>query len=239
MTLNPKLDPSCVLCLPFEEADGSIAYDQSLYNNNGTIYGATRTLGKIRKALYFDGVDDYVEIPNSDSLNSPKNSITISLWANPSEVEEFVDRFLFVSGYGFYSRVMKWVNTRQVVFGLGDTDNNYHFLTSTSFLEVGKWWYIACLYDGSKMMIFVNGELNSVGSTDVFTIDLTHGQSAFLSLSSNSFFGLIDEVRIYNRALSAKEIYEHYIYGIQSIRRGPIPKFRKDIRRKFWPEISV
>jgi hypothetical protein len=53
------------------------------------------------------------------------------------------------------------------------------------------------------------------------------------------FLGLIDEVRIYSRALSAREIYTHYIYGIQRLRAGRFPEFRKEVRRELWPTIRV
>ncbi|MBI4744389.1 MAG: hypothetical protein HY776_06180 [Actinobacteria bacterium] len=67
LALPPDL--SLVGYWPFDEGTGSIAYDKSLLNNNGTVYGATWTQGRYGQALSFDGLDDYAQVPNSDSLN--------------------------------------------------------------------------------------------------------------------------------------------------------------------------
>ncbi|MCD6317450.1 hypothetical protein J7M02_00080, partial [Candidatus Aerophobetes bacterium] len=70
-------DEGLVLYLPFEEIDaGWVTPDYSDYGNNGTIYGAVWVNGKFGRALEFDGVDDYVEVPVTSSLE-PKNAITI------------------------------------------------------------------------------------------------------------------------------------------------------------------
>jgi len=58
---------------------GSTLYDKSGIENNGTIYGATSTLGKIKQALSFDGEDDYVEVPDNSTLDIT-DEITIEVW---------------------------------------------------------------------------------------------------------------------------------------------------------------
>ncbi|MCD6165610.1 hypothetical protein J7K19_02730, partial [bacterium] len=67
----------------FDEGTGNIAYDISGNGNNCTIYGAKWTKGKYGSALQFDGVDDYVEVPHSVSLNIT-DAITIEAWINTS-----------------------------------------------------------------------------------------------------------------------------------------------------------
>ncbi|MHC4423727.1 MAG: hypothetical protein ACYSWR_03540, partial [Planctomycetota bacterium] len=66
----------------FEEGDGTIAHD-SVGNNDGTIYGASWTTGVIGGALRFDGVDDYVNVGNDNSLKPPL-PVTLSAWINLS-----------------------------------------------------------------------------------------------------------------------------------------------------------
>jgi len=239
MTLNPKLDSSCVLCLPFEEDSGSIAYDQSLYNNNGTIYGATRTLGKLRKALSFDGVDDYVQIPYSTSIEQ-RDKVSFLCWFKCSDVSK--ESYLYVrdTGSGTGENLYVRIYNGYVWFYLAGTSNaGWHQSVSQVFNAI--WYHLAVTYDRNvgKGRLYLNGlldkEINSTGSMEASTNPATIGKRI------NSFWyeGIVDEVRLYNRALSAKEIYEHYIYGIQSLRRPRLREFRKEVRRKLWPEISV
>jgi len=72
------VEPDFIGWWKFDEGEGNIAYD-SAGNNHGTIYGAQWTTGQINGALDFDGVDDYVEIADDDSL-TPSSEITISFW---------------------------------------------------------------------------------------------------------------------------------------------------------------
>ena len=65
----------------FDEGSGTIAYDSSGQGNNGTIYGATWTSGKVGGALEFDGKDDYVEVPDNPSLDTGSDEdVTIEVW---------------------------------------------------------------------------------------------------------------------------------------------------------------
>jgi hypothetical protein len=75
-----------VLVMHFDEGSGTIAKDDSGYGNDGTIYGAKWVDGKYGKALSFDGVDDYLEVPDSDILDSGTSDFSISLWYKANSV---------------------------------------------------------------------------------------------------------------------------------------------------------
>ena len=78
--LNLYIDPTNVLWLKFDEGSGNTAKDSSEYQNDGTIYGATWSNDCISgSCLSFDGVDDYVEVPDSSSL-SPVSEVTVVAW---------------------------------------------------------------------------------------------------------------------------------------------------------------
>ena len=85
-----KLDPKAVVGMwLFEEETGNIIKDSSGNGNHGEVLGnAKRAGGKFGKGLAFDGVDDYVKVPNSDSLN-PKKGITVMAWVNSSDLYFF------------------------------------------------------------------------------------------------------------------------------------------------------
>ena len=214
------LKDGCVLWLQFDEEKGDVAYDQSGIGNNGGIYGATRVKGKIGGALDFNGVDNYVEIPDSDSFRFP-NEVTFEVWvfirALP-EWKEIVAKpdhntgLLSEAGtLGFSSSV--WIaGARQK-------------LNRNVGTELNKWHHVASTYVGEtgEHKLYVNGQLANSLIQAKGTIDSKVGTNVFLGSKvgeSNFLNGLIDELRIYNRALSAKEIFSHYMYALTHVKRA-------------------
>jgi hypothetical protein len=239
MTLNPKLDPSCVLCLPFEEPDGSIAYDISNYGNHGTIYGATRTLGKLRKGLSFNGSTDYME----GNLVQPLSEFSIEAWVKPLRIPSTgADRYVFfgdLSGGKNVVFLSQHSNPNTAFYSSGyDSAGNYWSVSNIASQSKDSWMHFVITYKANvEVKAYLNGVFIKTGivqgpiSSTKFRIGRDNG----------GFYGnaVIDEVRIYSRALSAKEVYTHYIYGIQRLRQPRFPEFRKEIRRKLWPGAVV
>jgi len=239
MTLNPKLDPSCVLCFPFEESGGNIAYDQSNYGNNGTIYGATRTLGKIRNGLYFDGVDDWIQVPNSPSLQ-PSKQITIEMWASiPPGIKTMpylLHKFDNVSPYPGYAIML---NEDGATGHAGVWVGGGFYVNGITDIRDGKFHHIAGGTDGSKTFLYLDGKLEKAVSQTPNLVSTKYLSIGPGDVLGQWFKGLIDEVRIYNRALSAKEIYTHYIYGLRKKIQPRFPEFRRELRRQIFPTIRV
>src|SRR3989344_1475867 len=189
----------------FDEASGSTLADSSGNNNTGTlINGPTWTTGKIGGALNFDGVDDYVDLGNPLSMR-PINQITISAWINPTDVSTSktivskdttgaVDYFFRVQGPGGVR-----CNFEGVVL---DLIGNY-ILTNV-------WQHLTCTYDGSIVSIYKDGILLSSSAASAVTYS---DSGANINIGRRDegggglyFPGLIDDLRIYNRALSQAEI---------------------------------
>jgi len=221
MTLNPKLDSSCVLALSFDEESGNIAYDQSQYGNDGTIYGATRVRGIIGKALSFDGVDDYVEVPDSESLDIT-DAITIMAWIKREStgtrdviVAKECAYIFFIEDDDF---LKAWLYDGNIYNGFKSvkiTDNKWHFVAMTFDINLAE----------NQLKFYLDGVL---ASTHTHTKQIyTSTYSLKIGLINPGwakpgwFDGIIDEVRIYNRALSEKEIKTLYYYGNQSLRHAP------------------
>ncbi len=221
MTLNPKLDSSCVLALTFDEESGNIAYDQSSYGNDGTIYGATRVRGIIGKALSFDGVDDYVEVADSESLDIT-DAITIEAWAKVNSWVNSYPRILAKkNAYSLYFNA----STHRVEMQIYQS-GSVKIVEAQQDLSLNTWYHIVGIYDSSTgFKIYINGnevplagDTGTTGSIDSNANNVLIGQYEGLV---RYFNGTIDEVRIYNRALSEKEIKTLYYYGIQSLRHAP------------------
>ena len=193
-----------------DESSGNIAYDSSGQGNNGTIYGATWTDGKFGKALDFDGVDDYIEIIHDGSLyvwqgNSPA---TFEAWVKP----------LFDIPPSNIRSALQFkdsAGTGRTILYIHKSGNFYsHFggagLDSGVSAVKGQFTHVILRYDGSVLKFFIDG----VGAgADSRNVD-EGAVGAFLLGTHKSLAdwwqGVIDEVRIYNRALSAEEISDLY-----------------------------
>ena len=221
MTLNPKLDPTCVLCLTWGEAGGSTAYDQSQYGNNGTIYGAARTSGRPRWALSFDGVDDYVYVPYSPSFDV--QVFTLVAWAYYIPKTTSDSYIIYKPNINHHLSLYVESNTFIFVGAVTFTDGTTLFgkidtRYAKSIANVFRMY--ALRYDGATFDVFID-------ATKYFTatVGKTVATGAYPLLvgarGASYFNGLIGEVRIYSRALSDKEIYTLYVYGLESLRKAP------------------
>ena len=205
----------------FDEDSGNLAADSSGYSNTGTINNATWEPTSPGPSLFsnlaFDGTDDYVEVPNSTSLNLFMN-ITVDAWINPTASGQFYTSIASKGNVGNYAES----------YGLFlDPDNTIGFLvnsTGTSVgrglvfgktpLSVGTWTHVAGTYDGSEVCVYVNGVQNNCAAhngpinqtDDPVLIGKADRTSTPSSYSDSYFNGQIDEVHIWARALSTGEI---------------------------------
>jgi hypothetical protein len=198
-----------VLALGFNEPAGSaIAVDGSGNGNNGTVREATVAAGRFGNARSFDGVNDWVEVADSASLDL-STAMTLEAWVNPSARTGWHTILLKEAGatmaYEMYgnnpdiSRPAAYFNT---------AGGALRAVTGTAAVGLNAWTHIAVTYDGTNMRMYVNGTLvrsvlragNILQSNGVLHI------GGNVVWGGEFFQGLIDEVRIYNRALTAGEI---------------------------------
>ena len=193
----------------FNENSGTSATDASGNSNTGTISGATwTTQGKFGNALSFDGSTNWVAVNDSNSLDLTAG-MTLEAWVNPAALS---------GGSSGWRTVILKQQTSDLVYALyGNTDQNrpsgYVYVggeldtAGTAQLPLNSWTHLATTYDGSALRLFVNGVQvsNRAVSGNIAQ------SSSPLRIGGNSvwgeyFSGLIDEVRVYNRALSQTEI---------------------------------
>jgi hypothetical protein len=206
----------------FDEGSGNIAYDSSGNGNHGTIYGAKWTNGKSGTGLSFDGVDDYVFVSDSDSLDISK-AITLMAWVFPRARQAVSDRDgIVIKGSAYYLTITPSGYVAVHFYGLANP--GYH--VGTIVVPLKQWSLIATTYDSTtgKIRIYVNNALDKEISTSGI-ISTTAYQLAIGSEwkgDSRFFNGLIDEVRIYNRALSEEEIRYHYNHTLPKGALSPL-----------------
>ena len=213
-------------CWRFDEETGSTAKDSSPYGNDGTIYGATRVRGIIGKALSFDGVDDYVEVPDSASLDIT-DEITIGAWVKinsmPPTATTVIRKGYQEGGSPGSVPYMFYIDNYFNFYG----SNGSQWIFNVKFTPpVGEWFHVVGTFDGSTAIIYKNGveQNRKTGITEkMFTNDL----NLYIGTMWTDYFnGIIDEVRIYNRALSPREIKIIYAFT-KYIKPHPIIMRRK------------
>ena len=192
----------------FNEANGVLQVtDASGQGNTGTISGATRTAsGKFGRALSFNGTSAWVTVADAASLDLT-TGMTIEAWVRPSALTGWRTVVLKEApsglAYALYSgngasRAAGYVST-----GTGADIG----VNGTSNLVLNTWTHVAVTHDGATLRMFVNGvEANSEAASGAVTTS-----TGVLRIGGNAYWGeyfkgIMDEVRIYNRALTASEI---------------------------------
>ncbi|MFC1789633.1 LamG-like jellyroll fold domain-containing protein, partial [Patescibacteria group bacterium] len=202
----------------FDEGSGSVTYDSSENNNNGTLYGgmATSTVsswvaGKYGTALIFDGVDDYVGAGNATSLNITE-TITVEAWINSKGIvgnDTIVgkqDTFRFYIEDDTITLDIDWPSYESIFYSTA-------LLTNT-------WYHIVATRDptNNQSFLYLNGKQVK---SDVAVTSANGGNTnaeigSWLEGGFHQFNGLIDDVRIYNYARTPEQILQDYNAGFST-----------------------
>ena len=189
--------------------DTGTATDISGNDNHGTINGAVAAPGRVGPgALRFDGVNDMVVVPNSDSLGL-ETGMTLEAWVNPSARTGW-HTVMLKEGTGTFAYEMYSNNpeiNRPAAYFM-DEAGALRAITGTAALPLNTWSHLATTWDGTTMRLYVNG-VQVRSALRAGPMLATDGQ---LSIGGNLvwggefFAGMMDEVKIYDRALTAAEI---------------------------------
>jgi len=165
---------------------------------------------RMHKALSFDGVDDYVEVQDSLELRLT-DTFTLMAWVKPHHTDFKVYEGIINKKEKEYGYVLTFDHDRKVKVVVGDGTQAFTLIASQKTDWVAyEWYFIAATYSKSEGVakIFVNGEIDN---TRTITTSLgTSPRKVDIGQYGNHFYGIIAEVHIYNRALSASEI--KYLY---------------------------
>jgi len=200
-----------------EPEEGNITKD-TWGNNHGIVVGATQVDDCVFGKCYsFDGTSDYIEIDDGDSLDL-SDEITVSAFIKPNEKSDTYRTILakgYASGENYQVRMDRTSNGNNVSFEVS-VSGSYKG-TPKIKINNNQWYHVVGLYNGNKISIFVNGVNGGSnplsGSMDINIEKLLIGKNI-----QNEFWkGLIDDVRIYNLALSSSQIKQNYIAGLNSM----------------------
>jgi len=201
----------------FDEADGTTAADQSGEGNDGTLTNnPTWTQGKKNGALELDGANDYISIGQNSSINLTTSVITAEAWikTSMSGTGGIIDKRsgsggydLHITGNGDPRIEVKGATNAYTSSSESVNDGNWHHMVGVYDYSASQ--KLRMFVDGSEISVTINGTVPSIMTSSA--TDLESGRYNYSS--SYSFDGIIDETRIYNRALSATEIRYHYNQG--------------------------
>lgn len=222
-TLSPVQTASCVTppfgMVAWLTGDGT-AQDISGLDNHGALQnGATYAPGKVGQAFSLQGVEDGVVINHTPSLGS--TAVTIDLWAYPTSYGSNYNRFVEKGGAGAndpggYSLELNSCSgnvptcangSQKVSFVIwNDTVGPFVVVESINPIPLHTWTHITGVFDGSNLSLYINGVLQGTAPASMgFTTDAV-SVGRMLNHTGYDFSGQIDELEIFNRALSQSEI---------------------------------
>ena len=175
--------------------------------NDGTMDGNVEVVnGKVGEALKFSG--GHVDCGAGNNLTEIGDQITLEMWIKPEKAGWAIIAGISRSGNNSY--VIAWSDQTRVDFNLWNGVLETWPFHSLAQPDVNKWHHVAGVYDGSKAIIYINGEEDS---NKKFEGDLKHNGENFWMGARKSdglpFNGLLDELRLYNRGLSQAEIEQN------------------------------
>ena len=197
------------------------ALDESGNENSGTVIGPTPVDGISGRGFTFDGINDYIDITDTNGFLFTDQSITISCWVQIVDNPDEYRRFIVLKGSSdphpgiALQKCRSGVNSGRLCFSVhdvyGDSSHAYSILDG-DHLPKSTWLFVVGIIDyPSSVKLYINGQLQeqetavSYDMSDAYNLKLYFGVSPIIS---GWHKGLLDEVRIYNRALSDDEIME-------------------------------
>jgi hypothetical protein len=184
----------------FDDVSGTSVTDISGHNNTGTMLNGAAVTAAGEAS--FAGGDDAVQIP---TVGLSYRRGTVTLWAYSTSQQG--RQYLFGHVMGSWSnRIQLYLDNGYLCLGMGNTHSLH---TNIQLLDVQTWYHIALSWDGSNYVVYVDGVVKATGTyaglTQLNTLaDIANTGNT--SSRNEGFTGLIDDVQVYSRALTAEEI---------------------------------
>jgi chitodextrinase len=194
-----------VAAYSFDEGSGSTVGDSSGNGNTGTVSGATWTnAGKYGGALVFNGTTSTVNVPNTASLQL-SSGMTLEAWVNPASVTSAWRDVIYKGNDNYYLEGTS--GGSGVPAGGGTFAGSNANAFATGALPTNAWSFLTLTYDGATLRLYVNGtQVATQAKTGAIASSTNQLQIGGDSLYGQHFNGMIDQIRIYNTALTASQI---------------------------------
>ena len=190
-----------------DETEGDIAYD-SAGNIDVTVYNGQWIDGKIGGALLFNGLTTYMDC--GDSLRVGTRKMTLAMWLEPGHMGGM--RYILSrarEGASDFDYVLMRHRYGEVEFAVAQEGSEPVSVMSNATTPLNEWTHVAVSLDGSQATIYINGRPDaSVTYAERVPRDVYRLWISSLSTDTRFYNGLIDDIRIYNIALTAEQIDE-------------------------------
>jgi len=206
-------DPTLVVWWTLDEGEGTTAVDWSGHGNHGALEGGPQWVdGYAFGALEFDGVDDVGEVPLQPSITFEQgDSFSVLVWINtavtPNPNDGIVGNYR-ITTTPYWMLLINGDGTAN--FNARDVGSAHSTSTaSPNRIDDSTWHHLAGIRDqqAKKLRLYVDGDL--VDELDDATEDINSGQSIWIGDHLNRYYeGLIDDARIYDRALTQDEVQQ-------------------------------
>ena len=203
LPMPPVGKPDVVAAYSFNEGVGNTINDASGNGNHGTIVSAAWVSGRYSDALDSDGSGDFIVVPDNPTLDLG-NTGTIEAWVLPARLDQW--QGIIAKGNASLNYALGITETNLAVCRLGNIPTQLAVLSTTPIFS-GVFQHLACSWDGTTLALYINAMLNnSLAQTIVPAANAAPLYIGQFAANTDRFDGVIDEVRIYNRALSQAEI---------------------------------
>jgi hypothetical protein len=201
-------EPQLIAQWPLDEDRGDVVHDV-IGGNDGEFVGDKLewVSAKFENGLKFGGAGAHVEIARDPEMESPESS-TLSVWIKFDAVEgrqdivNYADSFIILMQLGGF---VGWIH---------DAGDNWIPATGSTQVETDKWYFVAVTYDSQNVKLYINGELEETASASgeiVFCeFPLWFGGAPANPNNPWWFIGIMDEVEIWDKAMTADEVMTAY-----------------------------
>ena len=201
---------------------GTTLFDQSGFGGNATAVSTTSVVGIVGQALQFNGSSSYVQVPSSLStqLYDLEGDLSLSLWVqtnNSTRTEALISKYSAGGlGSGYLLRTTS-AGKAEMLFGAANIAGGTDVATDVTSINDGNWHHlVAVIKMGASVTFYVDGALSSTQAIQ----SMAGTASSWFQMGVNPwipfgtyFTGSMDEVRIYNRALSASDVTALFLAG--------------------------
>ena len=215
----------------FDASDGNTVDDVSGGAHHGTIHGrADFAPGAKGKSFRCDGIDDYVEVPDTERFGFSRASFSVAAWINVYQLGAGQQMIVAKNCYARSQREWGLMVDRdnKIAFYLHRGD--WKTLSSATIPKPGAWHHVAATVDEGEARLYVNGKLEASGTLGAPIADtpapLCIGGLNNAGSPVQLFFGAIDEVSVYDRALSDDEV-RGMVFEVTDTHPVPTPVFER------------